>query len=190
MGRKIFVSYKYWDNDVYPVPLITEGEAKVRDYVSWLEKKFKERTSHYYKGESDNEDLSDKSKDYIWSKLKDRIFDSSLTIVLISPNMKIPYRWEKSQWIPWEISYSLKRPKRNNNTSDSNAILGVILPDSNNSYDYYNELRLFEILRTNIHNGYIPLVTWEDFRYNCDLYIAKAYDAKKHTSRDELMINL
>ena len=103
--------------------------------------------------------------------------------------MKIPYRWEKSQWIPWEISYSLKRPKRNNNTSDSNAILGVILPDSNNSYDYYNELRLFEILRTNIHNGYIPLVTWKDFRYNSDLYIAKAYDAKKNTSRDELMIN-
>lgn len=57
MGKKIFVSYKYQDNDVYTVPLITDGEAKVRDYVSWLEKKFKERTSHYYKGESDNEDL-------------------------------------------------------------------------------------------------------------------------------------
>ena len=108
MGRKIFISYKYWDSDVYPVPMVTEGNPKVRDYVSWLENKFKERTSHYYKGESDNEDLSDKSEEYIWSKLKDKIYDSSITIVLISPNMREPYKWEKSQWIPWEVSYSIK----------------------------------------------------------------------------------
>ena len=73
MGRKIFVSYKYWDSDVYVVPNITVGVPKVRDYVSWLEKKFTERSDHIYKGEHDDEDLSFKSEDYIWSSLKDKI---------------------------------------------------------------------------------------------------------------------
>ena len=73
MGRKIFVSYKYWDSDVYPVPLISGTLPKVRDYVSWLEKKFNDRSDHIYKGEHDNEDLSLRSEDYIWSSLKDMI---------------------------------------------------------------------------------------------------------------------
>lgn len=183
MGRKIFVSYKYWDSNVYPVPGITSGIPKVRDYVSWLEKKFTERSDNIYKGESDNEDLSDRSEDYIWSKLKNKIYDSSITIVLISPNMKEAYKWERSQWIPWEISYSIKETTRNNYTSCSNAILAVILPDKNNRYEYYNSQLLFKILSDNIKNGYIPVVKWEDFRYSCDYYINKAYQSQKDTPK-------
>ena len=112
MGRKIFVSYKYWDSDVYVVPNITVGIPKVRDYVSWLEKKFTERSDHIYKGEHDDEDLSLRSEDYIWESLKDKIYDSSITIVLISPNIKERYKCERSQWIPWEISYSLRKTTR------------------------------------------------------------------------------
>ena len=96
MGRKIFVSYKYADENVYPVPNVSDYRPKVRDYVTWLERKFSDRTDHIYKGEHDNEDLSDRSDDYIWMKLKDRIYDSTITIVLISPNMKEAYRWDKS----------------------------------------------------------------------------------------------
>ena len=81
MGRKIFISYKYWDDDVYPVPRFSDYHPKVRDYVSWLEDKFQNRTEHYYKGESDNEDLSMYSENYIWDKLKDKMYDSSLTII-------------------------------------------------------------------------------------------------------------
>lgn len=181
MGRKIFVSYKYWDDDVYYVPNITIGTPKVRDYVSWLEKKFKERTDHIYKGEQDNEDLSDRSEEYIWSKLKDKIYDSSITIVLISPKMKEYGRWEKNQWIPWEIAYSLKEITRSDLKSRSNAILAVVLPNRNNNYDYYQSMNMFRIISENIKCGYIPIVTWDKFKYNCDYYINLAYNNQKNT---------
>ena len=143
MGRKIFVSYKYADGNVYPVPYISDYQPKVRDYVTWLEKKFTDRTEHIYKGEHDNEDLSDKSDEYIWTKLKDKIYDSTITIVLISPNMKEAYKWDRSQWIPWEIAYSVRETTRNDYTSHANAVLGVILPDRNNGYGYYHSMSLF-----------------------------------------------
>lgn len=183
MGRKIFVSYKYWDNSVYPIPDISMSVPKVRDYVSWLEKKIKERTGHIYKGEQDNEDLSDKSEEYIWSKLKDKIYDSSITIVLISPNMKEFNRWERSQWIPWEIAYSIRETSRNYYVSRSNAVLAVVLPDRENKYDYFSKMRLFKILNDNIRCGYIPVVKWEQFKYKLDYYMDQAYRKQSFTPR-------
>ena len=179
MGRKIFVSYKYADGDVYSVPNISDYSPKVRDYVTWLERKFTDRTDHIYKGEHDQEDLSDKSDDYIWRKLKDKIYDSSITIVLISPNMKEPRLWEKSQWIPWEIAYSVRETTRNDYTSHSNAVLAVVLPDKYNSYTYFDSLPLFNIIKENINVGYIPVVKWENFKYDCDSYLNKAIKAKE-----------
>lgn len=179
MGNKIFVSYKYWDSNVKFLNGYSKGTPKVRDYVSWIEDKFTNRSNHIYKGEHDNEDLSDKSEDYIWSKLKDKIYDSTVTIVLISPNMKEQSRWEKSQWIPWEISYSLRETLRNGFVSRSNAILAVVLPDRVGSYLYYESLRKFRILESNILNGYIPVIDWDHFKYNCDYYINKALKAKE-----------
>jgi len=137
MGRKIFVSYKYADSNVQPLPGKQWWETTtVRDYVNALES-YLDSSNHIYKGESDNEDLSCYSEDTIWEKLKDRIYDSSTTIVIISPNMKEPYRTEKSQWIPWEVSFSLKEKTRSDWTSHCNAMLAVVLPDRNGSYDYY-----------------------------------------------------
>ena len=188
MGNKIFISYKYGDTDVAPVP--GYSSPKVRNYVSWLEEKFTNRTAHYYKGEHDDEDLSGYSDDYIWDKLKDKIYDSSTTIVLISPNMKIPYKHQKSQWIPWEISYSLRRTTRNDRTSQRNAILAVVLPDKNGKYDYYRNLTMFGILQDNIGNGYIPTVTWGDFKYDCDRYITNAHKRKNETPEYKLTISL
>lgn len=194
MGKKIFISYKYADKEVYNGVGISSStlsaDVKARDYVTWLEEKFTKRTAHVYKGEKDNEDLSDKSKDYIWDFLKDKLYDTSITIVLISPNMKEYRRWDKSQWIPWEISYSLRKVPRNGYTSHSNAILAVILPDKSNSYAYFDKNKTFKILTDNINNGYIPVVNWDNFKYDCDKYINKALEAQKKISRDLLTINL
>ena len=49
MERKIFVSYKYADGNVYPVPYISDYQPKVRDYVTWLEKNLQIELSTYIK---------------------------------------------------------------------------------------------------------------------------------------------
>lgn len=181
-GRKIFVSYKYGDYDVKtPVPRISHSVFTARDYVTWLEDKFSNRSAHIYKGEHADENLSDYSPAYIWEHLKDKLFDSSVTIVMISPNMKEPHRLQKSQWIPWEIEYSLRRSTRNGRTSQPNALLGVILPDSLNSYDYYGNDILFPIIKNNIQNKYMEIVRWDDFKYDCDIYIDRALDRRRCT---------
>lgn len=94
----------------------------------------KNKTEHIYKGESDGEDLSQLSDDTIWEKLKNRIYDSTLTIVMLSKGMREKYKAEKHQWIPQEISYSLKEISRidssgNSVTSKTNALIAVIIPD-------------------------------------------------------------
>ena len=141
MGHKIFVSYKYADSDVRPFSNNIFLSNTVRDYVDKLET-YINNSDHIYKGESDGEDLSKLSEDTIWEKLKNRIYDSSLTIVMISPHMKEAYKKDRDQWIPWEISYSLKEVSRKNSAgnyvnSASNAILAIVLPDRINSYSYF-----------------------------------------------------
>lgn len=188
MGRKIFVSYKYHDKDVYPLAYYSLlSDAKARDYVSLLEHRLKEYSDNIFKGEQDNEDLSYLSEDSIWEKLKDRLYDSSVTIVMISPNMKEYGRWERNQWIPWEIAYSLRKATRNGRTSQPNAILGVILPDRFGMYEYYDSMKKFEILDKNIKNGYIPVVKWYRFIDNMEQYINMAILAKGQVSPDQVV---
>lgn len=168
MGKKIFVSYKYADSDVQALSNKSWWETTtVRDYVDRLETYFDRYSDHIYKGESNDEDLSYLSEDQIWEKLKDRIYDSSVTIIMISPNMKETHRSERSQWIPWEVSFSLKETMRNDRRSHTNAILAIVLPDRNGSYDYYltqkycgstthHTDKLFKIIRENKFNIKYP----------------------------------
>lgn len=168
MGKKIFVSYKFADNQVENLSIYEN--STVRDYVTKFEE-ILDPSDNIYKGESDGEDLSNLSEETIWKKLKDRIYDSSVTVVFISPGMRDTTKKDEEQWIPWEISYSLKEVSRKNKngdavTSRSNAIVAVVLPDENGSYSYYLEKnncctsgctthhtdKLFSIIRKNKFN--------------------------------------
>lgn len=179
MGRKIFVSYKYKDSDVESLAGITQPTWPC-DYVDYIKDNILD-DADIYKGENSNEDISSWGENAIWAHLKDKIYDSTITIVLISPNMREPGKWQRSQWIPWEISYSLRETTRNDRTSHNNAILAVILPNKKGSYDYYDKDDLFPILKENIENGYIYVVTWDDFKIYPNADIKQAFDYKDRT---------
>lgn len=191
MGKKIFVSYKFADSDVRKITNDYFHTDTVRDYVNKLEEKIGK--SDIYKGESDDNDLSQLTDDSIWNQLKQKIFDSSITIVLISPNMKTLWKTEKDQWIPQEISYSLKEITHNGTRkSRSNALIYVVLPDRYNSYDYfiqksywdtetYRYDKIFNIMKNNLNNykyssdiSYAVIVKWDTFINNYNSYISTA----------------
>lgn len=173
MGRKIFVSYKYGDSLVGSLNkhnLVHVGgqlhsiprNTIVRDYVDEFQKIV--GVDHINLGEKDGESLEEFSDSTIETKLKERIFQSSVTIVLISKGMKEVFKSEKQQWIPWEISYSLRNVRREDVLSQMNAVLGVILPDESGTYEWYytsnlicqsvthHTNQLFNILSKNMFN--------------------------------------
>lgn len=166
---KIFISYKYGDKSVrqndncnwtHWQSEIDDGSyLTARDYVDHLMEKV--LTDHTNKAEKDDEDLSHLTEDAIQQKLYDRIYDSTVTIVLVSKNMK-EAKHESLQWIPREIAYSLRDKTREDRTSYTNGVLAVILPDEGGSYEhgvkYYNCVtefqthNFFKIISANMFN--------------------------------------
>lgn len=169
MGHKVFISFKYGDTTVMQFPTGTGEATRVRDYVTLFQEKLKE-TDHLNKGEMDGESLADYKDSTIESKLRDRIYNSTITVVFIFPRMKDPYLPEDDQWIPLEVAYSLREPTRNGRKSIRNAVLAVVIPAINASFYYAIQSRfccqekcetwhpdsLFKILRLNMFNRKTP----------------------------------
>ena len=133
--------------------------------------------------------------------------DTSVTIVIISPNMK------ESKWIDWEIEYCLKDNTRKGRTSHTNGVVGVIMK-YNGGYDWfkttktnpdgcssitYEESKVYDIINNNRFNqnpkkyccnvcktvdsltgSYIAYVDEETFLDNPSKYIDNAYDKSEN----------
>lgn len=172
MARKVFVSYKYKDEKVAKLQDYYYEEVdgimkfnyrltRARDYVDKLQEKIGAENINL--GEKDGESLETFTDQQIESSLKKRIRQCSITVVLISKGMKTN-EVEMEQWIPWEVSYSLRIVPTGGYTKQRNAVLGVILPDENGNYDWYytsnpncNSVthhtgQLFKILKDNMFN--------------------------------------
>lgn len=188
MARKTFISYKY-------------SEAiQLRDEI--IAALGKDAT--YYQGEtSESSDLTDLKTETIKETLKNMLFDTSVTIVIVSPSMT------DSKWIDWEIEYSLCEYTRGDVTSRTNGVVGVIM-QVDGGYDWIistiegsdgckyrsiNNEKLYKIIRENrlnrkkslyscdhcqtvdiLNGSYISLVTEESFLGNPSKYIENAYD--------------
>lgn len=172
---KVFVSYKHRDGQVLQIPGATVPEYGIttaRNYVDILDTLLT-NAGHICKAEESGEDLSELTEETIAAKLADRLYDSTVTVVFISKGMHEVGKSEREQWIPWEVSYSLHENTRGGRTSATNAMIAVVLPDENGSYDYFvtshncfwcnsrtwHTDRIFKILGQNMFNRNEPKLT-------------------------------
>lgn len=180
MAHKTFISYKY-------------SEAQfTRDRI--IRALGKDAT--YYQGEtSDSPNLADYKTATIKDRLKAMIYGTSVTIVIISPNMR------QSQWIPWEIQYSLYSVPRAGITSRTNGIVAVIQKNYGRySWFYDDKVYVPNIILKNRYNlklekyndvatrannslwsSYISYVEEDDFIRYPHLYIDNAFEKSKKT---------
>ena len=199
MARKTFISYKY-----------SEAQNLRNDIIEALG-----ADATYYQGEtSDSPDLTDEPTNRIKKKLTDMMYDTSVTIVIVSPNFK------KSNWIDWEIEYCLKEYSRKGRTSRTNGVVGVIQED-NGDYGWlvtkrtaadgctvrnYKESKLYPIITNNrykrkshgygcntckshdqLEGSYISLIDQNEFLSNPRKYIENAYQKSKISNEFELV---
>lgn len=199
MARKTFISYKY-------------SEAQdLRDQL--IDALGDDAT--YYQGETaDSPDLTDTSTENIKNNLKDMMFGTSVTIIIVSPKMI------ESKWIDWELEYTLKEISRDGRTSKTNGIVGVIMK-SNNSYEWLissktnedgcsirniDDSKLYKIINNNRYNltgddkyackqcktytqlegSYISLVEEDSFIKDPEKYIENAYEKSQKLDSYEL----
>jgi hypothetical protein len=169
MARKIFVSYKHGDTQIEQLPEGLNLNKTCRDYVDTIMQLI--AGVEIYKGEDADNDLSQFKDTTIRTHLKEKIRDSSITIVLISKGMKEQGKGEKDQWIPWEVKYSLRRKAYGEKKSNSNGMLAVIIPEADGTYDHFIQksncascntrtfktAELFEILKNNMFNRKQPV---------------------------------
>lgn len=187
MAHKTFISYKY-----------SEAQDLRDDIIDALGE-----DASYYQGEtSDSPDLTDYTTETIREHLKDMIFGTTVTIVIISPHMT------ESEWIDWEIEYSLREYSRNGKKSKSNGVVGVVMKvdggydwlrsttthadghtstknDTNKMYKIINDNRFNENPKVytcskcktvdRLSGSYISLIPEDEFLDDPNFFIENAY---------------
>lgn len=192
MAHKTFLSYKWSESqDLRDRIINAMGDDAI-----------------YYKGEtSDSPDLTDTSTENIKKVLRDMMYDTSVTIVILSPHMK------ESKWIDWELEYCLKLNTRKGRTSRRNGIVAVI-QKVNGNYSWfkfqveksdgckvnrYHTEKVYDIINNNRFNqdppqyscstckcynaltgSYISFVEEDDFLTDIDKYIENAYNKSEN----------
>ena len=170
----------------------------------------------YYKGETSiSPDLTDTSTENIKKNLKDMMYDTSVTIVILSPKMK------ESNWIDWEVEYCLKNIGRKGRTSHMNGLVGVIMKTAEGyswfkktEINYHGDLvvsyemdKIFDIISKNhfnsdpqqwhcdkcrtydqLNGSYIAFIEEEEFLSAPLRYINNAYDKSENDGRGYLLI--
>ncbi len=173
------------------------------------------KDAQFYQGEtSDSPDLTDTSTENIKKNLKDMMYNTSVTIVIISPNIK------RSKWIDWELEYCLKQIPRKGRTSQTNGIVAVI-QKVNGGYDWFKTLKthndgcssivydenlVYDIINKNRFNqkpmeysceicqtvsaftgSYISYVEEDEFLSNPNFYIENAFN-KSEVADEEYVL--
>jgi hypothetical protein len=204
MAKKTFISYKFSESQATRDVII---EALGDD-------------AEFYMGEtSESPDLKDLKAEAIKEVLKDMIHGTSVTIVVVSPEMI------QSNWIDWELKYSLRETERSDRVSRRNGIVGVI-QKVNGGYDWltstnycihsrssnaqHNNTKMHTVIHKNRFNqkplryicgycktisrlsgSYISLIPEEDFLTSPIYYIDNAWDKSQHLdSYEELRIDV
>ena len=186
MARKTFISYKYSD-------VVAGASNNLRDRI--IAKLGED--AKFYRGEDGyTKDLSSRSASYIRETLKKMIRDTSVTILILSPNMKL------SQWMNWELSYSLSEITRNGRVSHSNGVVAVVQKKETfgfgGGYDWFMSWngdwdisKAFELVRINQGNkklyaptsfssNYIDIVSEDKFLRDPNKYIEEAYEKSQN----------
>ena len=179
MAHKTFISYKY-----------SEARGLRDDIIKALG-----NDATYYKGENvDSKDMTDLKRETIKKNLSDMMYDTSVTIVILSPNMR------DSEWIGWEVAYCLKKNTRKDRTSQRNGIVAVIkkvdggyswFKYSENGAMKYHSYKIQDIISNNhfnsnppiksngsydwLNGSYIAYIEEDDFLRNPQRYIDNAY---------------
>ena len=177
MGKKIFVSYKYADDNVAFLDDYNHLGlySTARNYVDYLQDK-KFSGDDLNKAENDNEDLSQFKDDTIKSKLRDsqRSLPNGMIAVVLP---------DKSSSYSYFITHQ-------NLTDDDGQTHNVRIINTDNTFEIignnmFNQKKPdYDIMQgQKVYHGecsYIITVSWEDFINDTDTYIDRAIDLKEN----------
>lgn len=198
MAHKTFISYKYSESQ------------DLRDKI--IKKLGTDAT--FYKGEtSKSPNLTDYTTNTIRKNLADMIYDTTVMIVIISPNMK------QSEWMEWEIKYALREQTRNGRTSHADGVVCVVQKNELykqlglNPYSWaksyggdWDSSKLFNIINQNRNNKkswyaseltniteynnlskhYVDIVTEEEFLTYPNYYLNAAFEKSQNLGSYDL----